>query len=323
MSTQLDEHFFDNAFFQQKLPQYYRAIIRDFRKASKSFVTFNLLFFLLFGLEVFSFFFFLSFLIKSSIFAIALATLLLTGLSYFVLLLYFQAKKPEEILLLKTQFLKSCRQIIQVPEGESAHHLALADALMKLADYFQDFEWNFYKIPSGLSRFNKTISRFSAYCYGKDVHQMKVLLLQAAVEEHLKQIRLTPTDLELHASLANAYVSLSKVYRIKDEKEKSELCLHLALEEFSILNNYAPQDPWVHEQLAEGYRDLKMVEEEIREIEILLDLRPQDNEILHRLGLLYFQKGLNAKGLCVYEKLKKANYRKAEDLITSYGKLSF
>ena len=60
-------------------------------------------------------------------------------------------------------------------------------------------------------------------------------------------------------------------------------------------------------------------EKEIKEVELLLKLRPQDKEILYRLGSLYFSQGLNAKGLQIYEELKRTNYKKAEDLISSYG----
>jgi hypothetical protein len=35
--------------------------------------------------------------------------------------------------------------------------------------------------------------------------------------------------------------------------------------------------------------------------------------------MIYFEQGQNAKGLQVYEELKKANYKKAEDLIAIYG----
>jgi hypothetical protein len=54
-------------------------------------------------------------------------------------------------------------------------------------------------------------------------------------------------------------------------------------------------------------------------METLLTLRPQDKEILYQLGILYFNQGMNAKGLQTYEELKKANFKKAEDLISSYG----
>ena len=317
MSTQLDTpETFDDAFFQHNLPQYYRVILLGFRKATRSFVTFNLLFLTLFASEIFLFFFFLPFLTKSVIFAFALGGVFLTCFSYFILLFYYQAKKPEQLVELRDRFLQSCRQILTVPEGEPEHHLSIADALSKLAAYLQDFEVNFYKVPKV---FSKPISRFSSYSYGEDVFKMKLLLLQAAVDEHLKQIRITPTDLEVHASLAGTYVALSKVYKGAAEEEKSQKASRLAIEEFTILSHYAPNDPWVHEQLAIGYHDLEMAEEEIREVEMLLKLRSQDKEILYRLGNLYFRQGMNAKGLQIYEELKRANFKKAEDLIGSYG----
>lgn len=323
MSTQLDnEQAFDDAFFQHNLPQYYRAILRAFRQTIHSFVTFNILFLTLVGIELFLFFSFLPFLSQSALFAFALGGVFLTCFSYFVLLFYFQAKKPEQLNDLKNQFLQSCRQLLAVPPGEAQHHLSIADALCKLAAYLHDFEWNFYKIPRFLNPLSRFISKFSAYCYREDVFKMKLLLLQAAVGEHLNQIRVTPTDLEVHASLANTYVALSKIYLGALLEDKYRTSARLAIEEFSILSHYAPNDPWVHEQLALGYRDLGMPQEEMREVETLLKLRSNDKEILYRLGLLYFKQGMSAKGLQVYEELKKANFKKAEDLISSYGTFS-
>lgn len=321
MSTQLDDQPFDDAFFQQNLPQYYRAILRDFKKITRSFVTFNLIFLSLFITELFLFFLALPFLTKSAIFAFSLGGIFLTCFSYFVLLFYHQAKKPEQLIHLRDQFLQSCRQILSVPQGEPQHHLSIADALLKLAGYLQDFELKMYQVPRVLKPVTNLIARFSAYSYRDDVFQMKQLLLQGAVDEHLKQIRITPTDLEVHASLAATYVALARIYTKKEQTEEFRISSKLAIEEFSILSHYAPNDPWVHEQLATGYHDLGMPEEEMREVETLLNLRSQDKEILFRLGSLYFKQGMNAKGLQIYENLKKANFKKAEDLISSYGSL--
>ncbi len=335
MSTQLEnDTAFEDAFFQNNLPQYYRSILKGFRKVTHSFVSFNLLFSALFASELILFFLFLPFLSKSAVVAFALGGLFLTCFSYFVLLFYFQAKKPEQLQTLRDQLIRSCRQVLSIPEGEAQHHLSVAAALSKLAAYLHDFEWNFYKPPSFLKIFSGLISRFSAYCYWEDVFRMRLLLLHAAIAEHLKQIALSPTDLEVHASLANTYVALSKIY-LTSVQEKNKLpgqqknqavyeerfraAARLAIEEFKILSNYAPNDPWVHEQLAVGYRDLNMPEEEVREVETLLKLRSQDKEILFRLGTLYFKQGQNAKGLQVYEELRKANFKKAESLIASYG----
>ncbi len=320
MSTHLEKpEPFDDAFFQQNLPQYYRVILIGFRKVIRTFVRFNLLYLLVFASELFLFFFFLPFLTKSAFFAFALGALFLTCFSYFVLLFYNQAKKPEQMIQLKDQFLSSCRQILTVPAGEAQHHLSIADALSKLAAYLQDFEVHFYQAPKIFSKF---LSRFSIYSFKQDVFKMKLLLLQQAIDEHLKQIRITPTDLEVHASLASTYVALSKVYKQASLEDKYRGIARLAIEEFSILNQYAPNDPWVHEQLALGYRDLGMPAEEMREVEALLKIRSSDKEILFQLGTLYFKQGMNAKGLQIYEELKRGNFKKAEDLIASYGNFS-
>lgn len=329
MSTQLENDIplsVDPLHLQQQFSHCYRNVLEQFRRISRSFVNFNLLFALLFSTELFLLLLFLPFLSHSAIFAFALGGLFLTCFSYFVLLFYYQARKPEQLHELKEQFLQSCRQLLPAPSGTAQHHLSLSEALVKLSQYLQDFESNFYN--ASFSFLSPLMTRFSSLCHWKDVFQMKQWLLQAAVEEHLKQIRATPIDLEVHTSLAHVYIALSKLYRTLpqtaskweiDMKEKCRVASQRAIEEFKILSHYAPNDPWVHEQLASGYCDLGLIEDEMREIELLLKLRPQDKEILFRLGTLYFQQGLNAKGLQIYEELKAANFKKAEMLIASYG----
>jgi tetratricopeptide (TPR) repeat protein len=144
--------------------------------------------------------------------------------------------------------------------------------------------------------------------------------------------------LEAHANLANAYVMLSGLYAdskqddcseeifwfpnskyLPEMKRKFREAAERAMEEFKILNDYAPQDPWVHAQLAYSYHDLQMVQEEIKEYETILKLCPDDKETMYKLGVLYFQQGQNAKGLRMYEELKKLHYKKAETLIKYYG----
>lgn len=339
MATQLDNDPLlsqRSEYFQHVLPNYYRSVLKKFRKISRSFLHFNFSFIAIVGLELTLFASFFPLLTHSVLFALALSILFLTCFSYSVLLFYFQAKKPEQLISLKEEFLQSCRTLLSTPEGMAEHHLSIAEALSRLSSYLHDFEWDLYKVPSILQFNAQQISRFSAYWYWEDVFKMKQLLLEAAIIEHIKQIRITPTDLEVHASLANTYVTLSKLYKFPFSsqnhpkihklkslqaqfEDKSILYSRLAMEEFKILSQYAADDPWVHEQMAMGYKDLCLPEEEIKEVEVLRKLRPQDKEILCRLGTLYFSQGLNAKGLLVYEELKKTNFKKAEDLISSYG----
>ena len=59
MSTQIEnDPPFDDTFFQHNLPQYYRAILREFRRVTHAFVSFNILYFAIFTAELFLFFFF-------------------------------------------------------------------------------------------------------------------------------------------------------------------------------------------------------------------------------------------------------------------------
>jgi hypothetical protein len=341
MSTQLENDFAENfldASLERNLPQYYRSIIQAFQRITKNFVLFNLFFSFLLIFELVFFIAFLPSLSQSYILAFALGGIVLTSFSYCVLFFYFQAKKPAQLSQIRDRFVASCKKATGLPGDLAQHHLSIAAALLKLSSYLQDFEWRFYQIPKWMLRFSGLLSRFFVYCHWEDVFQMKQLLLETAIEEHLEQIRVTPTDLELHASLANAYIALSQIYlepKLKDAphsqthgfrknsshfQEQFRKAASLALEEFQILSHYAPNDPWVHEQLAAGYRSLQLPQEEIQEIEILLRLKPQDQNVLFQLGTLYFEQGHNAKGLQIYEALKQAHYTKAENLISSYGR---
>ncbi|HEY4254868.1 MAG TPA: hypothetical protein VGM34_00795 [Chlamydiales bacterium] len=327
MSTQTETQTFNRESFQEKLPQHYRVILSEFRKISRSFVYFNVLFILLGLTELTLLVFFLPLLNQSSVLAIALASLFVTLFSYPILLFYYQAKKPEQLSALLDRFVASCKTSLGLPSGIALHHLSIADTLLKLSQYLTDYESLLIKPLKFLSPFSKITGKISAYCHWHDVFRFKQQLLYAAIQEHLQQIRLTPTDLEVHASLGNAYVAFSQIYKqplyakyAESFEEKFKMAANLAIEEFQILSQYAPNDPWVHEQLAAGYRELGMHAEHIQEMELLWKLKPQDREILFSLGSLYFQQGMNAKGLQVYEELKKARFKKVEDLLSNYGR---
>ena len=153
-------------------------------------------------------------------------------------------------------------------------------------------------------------------------------------------IKQLPTDLEAHASLAQAYLLLSRLYLnprklnpdeefpwVPKEYESDEMQNKLArasqraIEELLIVDSFSPNDPWVHTQLALIYSDLDMADEEIATNEKLIKIAPRDSAILLRLGTLYFQEGHHAKGLTLYEKLLKSDDPRATELIGHYGAL--
>jgi tetratricopeptide (TPR) repeat protein len=275
---------------------------------------------------------------ESSRLALCLALFFFTLFSLFVLRLYLRSQRPSLYAKVRDLFVKRCKELLAYQEGIAQHHLLLAQALSRMASALEGAEYQLYPLPHLLAGLDPTFRRFSCWWHWEDVLNIRELLIQAAIDEQLRVVHLEPTSLEAHVALANSYVLLSQLYaepREDDEhyipNERHDLDMHLrfresaqkAIEEFHILNEYAPEDPWIHEQLAYSYRDLQMPQEEIKQYEAILRLRPDDNETLFRLGLLYFQLGQNARGLKVYEELRRSHYKKAESLIKFYGSAGF
>lgn len=313
-------------------------VFPQFEQAIKFYVYFNGFFLALTIVELILFFSFFSALAQSFLLSFSLAILFFTSFTYFMLRLFFQTKKPEQLKEIKENYLNECKSVIGYQEGIHEHHIALAKACVKLANCLHGKEYTFYRPPVWLEILAPTLEKFSCWNHWEDFHLMKEFLFKTAVIEHIKLVKCEPTSLEAHAALANAYVMLSGLYiaphqlenddedqwipatkirQINEEKFRSTA--ERAIEEFKILCEYAPEDPWVHTQLAFSYHDLQMPQEEIKEYEILCKLNPQEKDNLFKLGILYFQQGLNAKGLRVYEELRRSHYKKAESLIKYYG----
>lgn len=293
------------------------------------------------GIEVALFLSFFALLGKSTVLAFLLALFLLTVFTFFVARLYLQARKKEQLIFFCEEFLEHCKKSMRYQEGLPDHHMILSTYAQRLAKDFHEKEYYFYTPPDFLKSLSKTMEKFSAFCHWKEMHEMKEFLLEYAVEEQIKAIKCKPTNLEFHAALAHSYVMLSSLYanpakydgydpekyipheKITDEMQaKFRKIASKAIEEFKILNEYAPEDPWVHIQLAYSYHDLQMPEEEIKEYEIVMKLLPDDKETFFKLGMLYFQQGKNANGLRIYEELKKNHHHQADNLIKFYGGIS-
>ncbi|MBA3958575.1 MAG: hypothetical protein H0X51_09335 [Parachlamydiaceae bacterium] len=298
---------------------------------------FNALFLTIGAFEFCLLLFFFTFLMQSAILAFTLAVLFLTFFSYFILRMYFQTRKPEQFEELKDLYVSACKTHIQYDTKTPEHHLELAHACAKLAGSLQNREANLYQPPEWLKWLTPYLGRISSWCHWYDVHHMQEILHQEAIKEHINLVKREPTSMAVHAALANAYIMLSGLYSEPHQDEehaapaaryapmlqqKFRQTAERAIEEFKILNSFAPDDPWVHAQLAYSYRDLKMPLEEIRAYEILLKLNPDDKDTLFKLGTRYFQQGMNAQGLKIYEQLRRFDSKRANDLISFYGAVS-
>ena len=279
-----------------------------------------------------------SMLVATFVLALHLGLLLVTVCSYAALRLYLQVKKEEGMRGLLEAFQQEWEENFLVEaEQRRLYFESIANGCCLLAEKLSGQEYRFYAFPFLGEQFASLLEQISCWLHWQDLHFFRKILLEKAVEQYIQIVRLHPTDLEAHAMLANGYVLLSglyvdprKVEGMGEERwippgkytaEFKQIFRHIAeraIEEFKILNEYAPEDPWVHAQLAYSYCDLQMPLKEIKEYETILELCPDDEETLCRLGKLYFQQGLNAKGLKIYEQLKPINPQRAEQLLVSY-----
>lgn len=293
--------------------------IKQFKKIVRSYVFFHLFFLGLLTAEVTAFFFFLTLLFQTSLIAFSLAAILLTGFAYLILLFYFQTKKPEQFLELRNFFMLLCKKALPKNILRSEYHLSLANAAYRFASHLSRSEETVLPLPQKIGSLNHVMRKVTHLCHKNDIKKMKEVLYLVSISEHIQLIKNAPTNLEAHASLANAYVALSRLYKAQGgNQDKFKTAAEKAIQEFKIMDHYSPNDPWVHAQLASCYHDLKLHKEEIGEYEIILQLCPEDKQILFRLGILCFQQGENARGLQIYEQLKEMQFTRADELIEFY-----
>lgn len=320
-------HRFHRESFREKVEKYSTDGLREFKKIVYSHLFFHLSFFSLLAIAFLGFLLSLTLFFNPSMIALFLSILLITGFVYFTLLFYFQTKKPEQLLQLRNWFISLCKQGLPPTNDLSEYHLSLANAAYSFASHLGTD-------PSHLSQhsnrysylLHRLLQRGAEMYYKKNIDQMKELLMFTSINQHIELIKECPTQVEVHASLANTYIALSHLYRgkgqtpsSKEQVSKFHSSIKKAIQEFQIINDYSPNDPWVYAQLASCYHDLQLYEEEITTYEAILKLCPNDKEILFRLGILYFQQNNNGKGLRIYEKLRKLGFSKADQLLDFYG----
>ncbi|SPN73722.1 Predicted O-linked N-acetylglucosamine transferase, SPINDLY family,putative PEP-CTERM system TPR-repeat lipoprotein [Chlamydia serpentis] len=290
------------------------------------------------ALELSCFLYFFLFSGKTIIPAFCLACFFLTLFVCLVTRLYLLSGKLDFFEDLASEYLQATLTLSKRSQNIVEEQSHLAAAATKLSIHLQNQEYSLLSSIFRLLPKHDLVRKFSCFCFWKDYFLFRECLLQKAIEAYIKVVQTIPVDLSAHVSLADAYVALSGLYadprkypefdanywipsgRYSDEiQEKFFATARRAIEEFQILNEYAPGNAWVHAQLAYSYHDLQMPKEEIQEYEIVLKLKPNDVETMSKLGILYFQQGMNAKGLRIYEEIKKRDYKKSQKLIKFYG----
>ncbi len=326
----------------EKLERELYRVIENFTKRVKStiqryFLTITLCWIVL-GLFAFLLISSLTFWINPILTAFSLGLFVLGLFAYYVFHRFLIIHKPQKYRMMCEEFGKLCHEAIPYPSGTPQHHSTMALAYALCADYLNGKEYSYYSHRWFSRYLSSPLEILSCFLFWKEMYVLREILLLASVKEYLDLVKSDPVNLTYHSQLANGYVLLSRLYKDPRSEETNEELRWIpkkrydaivaekyrhtaerAIEEFKIISSYAPDDPWVHAQLALSYRDLALPFEEIHACEALLRLCPSDRDTLHRLGTLYFQLGANAKGLEVYKQLCHIDCGLAALLIAQYG----
>lgn len=323
--------------FQKILELHCLSGLKHFKKVLFSYILFHSLFIIAFALET-AFLMTLYFLGNtSSLFAIGIFSLILSVFSYLVLIFYFQAKKPEQFKQLKDWFLSVCKKSIPEEMSQSDYHLFLAQSLYTFASLFHIKELPVYLSSFPIVSFQRLMKKCCYMWHWKDFQKMKEILLLDCIYQHLSLLKHEPTNLEVHASLGNSYLTLASVYKsmhreslsqqeplsLEDLKEEFlknfKNSISKAIEEYKIISASSHEDdPWVLAQLATCYHELEMYDKEIEHFEKILEISNSNQEVMSRLAYLYFQEGRNAQGFKLYKIIKEIDPKKAGDLFDYY-----
>ena len=305
--------------FCKNVEGYCLAGLTQFKKIVRSYVFLHLFFIGLFVGEMLLLFVSCAFFFHTSLFALSLAILVLTAFAYLIVFFYAQVKKPEQFFELQKFFMRLCKKGLAKNLINSDYHLSLANAAYRFAARLKKEELQLYFFSPKMSALNQMMKKVANFCHKKDIERMRESLFLTSINEHIQLIKIAPTHLEAHASLANAYVALSRLYQTQEgAQEKFKATAKKAIQEYKVINHLCPNDPWVYAQLASCYHDLREYVNEIAAYEKVLRLCPEDKQILFRLGVLCFQQGQTGRALQIYQKLKEMRFSRADELIDFY-----
>lgn len=315
------------------LDSVFSNFISECKRCFRFYAYFHVGFISFLSIQLLSFLLFFSYFSKSIACASALALFFLTLFSYFVLLFFFQAKKPQQFLSIGNNLLHCCQSIFTKKNSTDTPHLELAHTILKSAALLSQDESYFYKENSPLLVLTPLMGKCKIRLHWKNFHAMKEFLFSLCIEQITMQIKQTPLDLGAHALLAETYLQYSMIYLPPEASalpwvpaeyfssifhQKFLACSTRAAEECLVLQEYGEKNTWLYTKLSEIYQLQGDLEKEIQSQEELLSLSKDDPDLLLRLGVLYFKQGYNVKGLKVYNELQKNFPNEAMELITHY-----
>ncbi len=216
-----------------------------------------------------------------------------------------------------------------------------AQFLFEEAQMFKLPQNSFFSLPSYLQWLNPCLyileKVFYFFFWKKKLDIVEALQI-ASARARIEIIETNPLDTKAHAELANCFVALSQLFleasrqrnrygfyvqlplpkHTQEVEEKHRQYANLAVQELTIVSQFAEDTVWVFEQLALSYKELSMPIEELNAWQKVLKLDPDDVQALVRSGLLAFELKQPKTGLEAYLRLKELSPMQAEEVLYAY-----
>lgn len=260
--------------------------------------------------------FFFPFLFKSALFAITLAALLVTIFSYFTMRNYQQVEKKELYKELAQKYSRGLTSLYPNVSELEARKIA-AEGCVELAE--SSLLIPHKKEGKFFQTFGPFLRKINPYQEENNFKDFKVVLFKQAAEEITALIRLSPCMIPPHASLVEIAQKLANNYADLGDTENRDKFLSTAIEELKILSDLTPHEGAVYFELASCYGAMRMKDKEIKTLEKGREVDPENQDILFRLGQLYFSERESAKGFKIYEILKNRDTSKSDQLMSFYN----
>lgn len=299
------------------------SVLDQLRRLVKSYKLFSIIFIFALTVEIMLLIFFFPFLVKSALFAITLAALLITVFSFYTLRNYQKSEKEEALKSLSQKYIKGILSLYPHVKMPTEMKRLGAQACLELTDVLNEKR----NLPAPLPRWipEKWAPYFAKVPFisclsdsREELSQFQRILLVQAAEEFAGQIRFNPCSIEAHAALASTYLKIASLAVYFKDPSQEQKAQSKAIEEFKILSDLNPQDLGVLNQLATCYKEMNDIPKEIEILEKIRSLAPYQAENLLRLGQLYFIQSESAKGFRIYEILKSVDLTKSDHLMASY-----
>lgn len=255
------------------------------------------------------------------VFGICASLTIITLLIAYIAWRFIIEKREEECTSILNIFVHECTTTFSAFETTSATYLIQSEAARTLTRDLAHIDSTLISVHN--PSLKPAFCKLSRHLHGSTLFSMRKLLLTHAAQMLINVIMEDPTTSSHHKKLAIVYLEMARLY-VQSASVDGNDAVHYrqavsrAVSALQVAVEFDCQDPWIFEQLIECYGALKERDKQLAICAQLVKLRPHHPDILQMVGKRYFEHGLHAEGLKIYETLKVNHPDRARTLLHTY-----